>query len=247
MSETNKDAKIDRLERQLKEVWGRIPSKELAMLVMTSLMGISSTDVGKLYDINQGAVSYRLKRAKERIRIYCQQAMVDEEELIRDFGSIFKDEITSKTLEIMWFTSNQSEAAKELKISQFKARHRWLLGFNSISYLLSRLLLEETYHRGKPYSGQKMVRVFTDIDPDNIPLPADDSQEELSKYEKRKAWVAKTMTQIRSNLKVDPDYHVFSPDKKKRFQLYYDVFRQIRENYHILTDKLHKWRKRNND
>jgi hypothetical protein len=227
---------------KLEQFWDRIPSKERAMLTMKYLMGMSQTAIGNFYDISQGAVSYRLLRAKERIRIYSQQVMVDEDELVRDFGSIFKSEVIPKILEKMWLTSNQSETARSLEISQFQVRAKWLLGFNSISYLLRRLLLEEVIFRREPYSGQKMERVFTDIDPANIPLPADDSEEEMRKYEERKTWVTRTMAQIQSNLKVDLDY-VFSPDEKKRFQLYYDVFRQIRENYHILTEKLHKWKK----
>lgn len=234
---------LDRIKRQndrrldrIKTFWGRIPSKERAMLSLKYLKGMSQTAIGRFYNISQGAVSYRINRALERIRLFNKQISVDEDQIAKDFADFFQEPVVAKVMYLMWFSSNQSETARVLGISQFKARSKWQNGFAILYYFHTGKLLKETVQRKTPYSGEKMERFLEGIPPEDI--LGEDSQAP----EEEKAWAEELIKTIERTSKRPLDDQL-PEDLKRRLSIYMDVFTEIKMNPHILTEKLHKWKK----
>lgn len=141
----------------LEDLLDRLPKREADMLYFYFYKKKYQEDVGKIFGVSQGDVSYRIKRAIKRIKFLLQYPDIDPDEMVFDLSSILPFEDINKVLtpEIiakvspsnldfcgpnlylrimvgMYQTSSQSVVANQLGIYQNRVRYRFLKGLSII-------------------------------------------------------------------------------------------------------------------
>jgi predicted DNA-binding protein (UPF0251 family) len=111
---------IVRLKRSLQN----LPPRELQMLYMVKVQKVEQEEARRLYSVRQSNISYRLERAKERIKLHNEVfSLVSETQLRRKLFSLGFPEATVRAVTGVVRTSSQQATADALTISQGSVRH----------------------------------------------------------------------------------------------------------------------------
>ncbi len=152
----------------------RLPKREADMLYFYFYKKKFQADVGKIFGVSQGDVSYRIKRAIKRIKFLLNYPDIDPDLMIEELSEVLPFEninevltedvirkITPSGLDFcgsnmylrimvgMYQTSSQSVVANQLGIYQNRVRYRFLKGL---------AILKE--HSKKDYRYEKYVTAF---------------------------------------------------------------------------------------
>lgn len=103
-----------------------LPPREADFVDLYYFKRKKQTEIAYIFGCSQPTVCYRLQRATSRIQFLLQLPQVAEEDLLRDMGLFLPDPQDVRIMHLMWRTTCQSEAAKELGVSQGLVRHRFL-------------------------------------------------------------------------------------------------------------------------
>lgn len=165
-------------KEDLKLLIDRLPPIEADMLEMYFFGQKFQADIGDLFNVSQGAVSYKIRRALERIRFLMKCPVVDIDKMAEDLKDVLPYENSSKFknticdnlyLHIMirvYETSCQSVVAEELGVFQNRVRYRFKKGLEAIVkkaeerpelqiYVDLFTLLSENYNILRPLKIQK--------------------------------------------------------------------------------------------
>jgi hypothetical protein len=110
----------------VEKVLSRLPPREADMVRMYFLSRKEQKDIGKIFNVSQGDVFYRLNRAIRRIKFLLELPEITREQMEKDLKPILEDDLH---LEIMWglyTTTSQTEVARQTQTSQGKIRYRFL-------------------------------------------------------------------------------------------------------------------------
>ena len=114
----------------------KLPPREIDLVTLYRKYGKNQKDIAKIFDVTQGAVSSRLRRAADRLQFLRDLPKISDEEIDLQLSKIFTEPIEIAIIKCMRATTCQSKTAKiineqfELKngavMTQVKVRHRFL-------------------------------------------------------------------------------------------------------------------------
>ena len=113
------------LER-VKVIVDDLPAREADFINLYYFNHLKQTDIAEIFGVSQPTVCYRLQRAASRIQFLLDLPVLNIEDLERDLGGFLSDPLDVKIMVLMYQTTCQSEAAKQLGVSQGLVRHRFL-------------------------------------------------------------------------------------------------------------------------
>jgi hypothetical protein len=108
-----------------------IPPREADIVEMLFFQHKRQEDVAQIFGMSQGAISYRLQRAQERIKFLLSLPVLSEDDLERDLKALVPGEmsdIQADVLVSMYTTTSQKTTGLELGISQGRVRHNVIKG-----------------------------------------------------------------------------------------------------------------------
>ena len=126
----------DEAEAQMEKVrdaLGFIPTREADFIDLYVFKKRKQTDIAAIFGVSQPTVSYRLKRAEARIRYLIDLPTLEDGELERVLERVLEDPLDIKIMLLMFETTCQSEAAKQLGVSQGLVRHRFLRAIGKLA------------------------------------------------------------------------------------------------------------------
>lgn len=215
--------KEDHLEK-IRDFLPRLPDREADLIELYFFYNKKQTEIAQIFELTQAAVSYRLKRALERLRFLMEMPDLSAESIQQDLSSTFS-EVDVQIFQEMFATTCQSEVANRLHISQGKVRHRFLNALHSIAVHIFAVVLEEDVLFREDRQQAESLYSDRDLASDVFCAACNDL---LAK------WYAHTLE--------DPD--AYPPDLRK-WLMYFRTFQKIRQNFNILREvKLPKWHDR---
>lgn len=138
-----------RLLCNLRRALQALPPRELQMLYMVRVLRVEQEEARRVYAVRQSNISYRLDRAKSRIKLHEEMlSLVSETQLRRKLLELGLPENTIRAVTGVVRTTSQTAAAEALSISQGSVRHMF-------SQAIKRL--EETDPQGKELQLLKLV------------------------------------------------------------------------------------------
>lgn len=123
------DDDLEQIET-IRSIMEALPAREADFVDLYYFRRKKQTEIAFIFGCSQPTVCYRLQRATARIQFLLQIPHVEESELLRDMEAFLTDPLDVKIMMLMWSTTCQSEAAKQLGITQGKVRHRFLRTLN---------------------------------------------------------------------------------------------------------------------
>lgn len=111
---------------EVQPILNRLPPREADMIRMYFFQKKEQKDIGKIFNVSQGDVFYRLNRAIERIKFILELPAITKETMVAELGPILEGD---PYLEIMWIlyeTTSQTEVARRVGSTQGKVRYRFL-------------------------------------------------------------------------------------------------------------------------
>jgi len=214
---------------KIKEVLDRLPDREADLIRLYFFKSKRQTDIAEIFNITQAAVSYRLKRALDRIRFLIEIPEVTKQELYEDLLPVMPTKLDARIFSEMFESTCQSEVAEILSISQGRVRHRFIANLARMGDILSDKIyawvqksdseLSEVLNISEGIASYKDLRDTDDIEAEEL--------ENLLKG------VVGDLEEIPEDLQ-DEELLLFSQ--------YYKTFVKIRYNFNILREiKLPKW------
>ena len=129
--EEQQKIELDLLRSKYQELSGLLPERELDMIELSILFEKDQTSIGKIFNVSQGDVSYRIKRLKERSRYLQSLPEVDHKQMEEDLTKFLGKDLTNILMLLLKYTS-QSKVGKMLGLSQGKIRHRYIRSLKRI-------------------------------------------------------------------------------------------------------------------
>ena len=77
----------------IQEVFDRLPPREADLIELYYFKGKKQTDIARIFNLTQAAISYRLKRAISRIHFLIEMPVVTTEDLYDQLLDILPEEI----------------------------------------------------------------------------------------------------------------------------------------------------------
>ena len=217
--------KEDHLEK-IRLFLPRLPDKEADFLELYYFHDKKQTEIAIIFELTQAAVSYRIKRALERLRFLMDMPEWTKEQIHEDLKSDFVL-VDIMIFQEMFETTCQSEVATRLKISQGKVRHRFLNALQQIALKVLNFAVGEKNPFPEDLDIIVNLKDKSECDPD---LFCDACQEIIFRWHK-------AMTQ---------NSEEFDTTFQKWCQ-YFVVFQKIRKNFNILREvELPKWHEKAN-
>lgn len=103
----------------------RIPPKEADMIELYYFVGKSEADLGRIFEMTQVAVSYRLGKAMRRIKWLISVPTITEAEITTTLPRYGFAAWEVKFLAGMWRTTSVSEMSRQMMVSQAQGRRRF--------------------------------------------------------------------------------------------------------------------------
>lgn len=103
-----------------------LPAREADFVNLYYFSRLKQTAIAKIFQVSQPTVCYRLQRAAARIQFLLRLPEVTRGEIEEAMRSFLDNEIDIQIMLLMFDTTCQSEAAKQLGVSQGKVRHRFI-------------------------------------------------------------------------------------------------------------------------
>lgn len=114
----------------------RIPEREADLIELYHKDKMKQEQIGKLFNITQAAVSYRLHRGIRRIQFLRTIPELEHDVFYRELSPSFE----KQDMEIMWrmyLTTCQSEIAKQMNLTQGRVRHRFFRSLAKLKTLIA--------------------------------------------------------------------------------------------------------------
>lgn len=118
---------------------GKLPPIEADMLVLYFFQNKDQSDIGHIFSLTQGDVSYRLKRARQRLKYLLESPDLELDQMRADLEPHMPNEKPGERddyLEIMlgmWETTSQSVVARRMSTTQGRVRYRFMRGLKILS------------------------------------------------------------------------------------------------------------------
>lgn len=128
----------------IRELMESLPPREADFVDLYYFKRKKQTEIAFIFDCSQPTVCYRLQRATSRIQFLLQLPQVSESDLLLDMRAFLSDPQDVRIMHLMWQTTCQSEAAKELGVSQGLVRHRFLRSIKRMRQFVETAALQET-------------------------------------------------------------------------------------------------------
>jgi len=103
-----------------------LPAREADFIDLYYFNRLKQTAIARIFRCSQPTVCYRLQRAAARIQFLLELPDVSSASVEVAMRSFLSNEVDIKIMVLMFETTCQSEAAKQLGISQGKVRHRFM-------------------------------------------------------------------------------------------------------------------------
>lgn len=133
---------------KIKAVMDLLPDRETDLVDLYFFKGKKQTDIAEVFDITQAAVSYRLKRAMQRIRFLVELPDATKDDVYEDLLEWkVMDKLDAKIFAEMYETTCQSKVAERLDLTQGRVRHRFLSNLASMGEFLIDRFEEEVVDR----------------------------------------------------------------------------------------------------
>lgn len=136
----------------VKDLIDRLPKREADMIYLYFFKKKYQADIGRIFNVSQGDVSYRIKRGVKRIKFLLEYPEIPYAEMLKDLDPILPfedvrsvisdvvpgdldfcgDNLYLRIMVGMYKTSSQSVVAKTLGIYQNRVRYRFLKGLSII-------------------------------------------------------------------------------------------------------------------
>lgn len=217
---------------KIKAVLDRLPSRESDLIRLYFFMNKKQTDIAEIFNITQAAVSYRLKRALDRIRFLVEIPEVSKEDLYEDLLPVMPSKLDARIFAEMFESTCQSEVAEILEISQGRVRHRFIANLER----LGKVLTDRIYawaHRQEEGS-LEVAQISEPLD--ELMSLYRDKAIPIEEFEVRLQAIVALLLELPEDLR-EPELLLFGQ--------YYKTFVKIRYNFNILREiKLPKWSKR---
>jgi hypothetical protein len=117
---------LDSFAMRIAPLLDRLPPKEADMIEMYFLHHKREVDIGEIFGITQAGVSYRLRKATERIRWLASVPPIAEADVRTVLPGWGFSKSDVELLALMWETTNATEVARRMGIRQAQSRHRFL-------------------------------------------------------------------------------------------------------------------------
>jgi len=104
-------------------------------------------DIAKIFNITQGAVSYRCKTAIDRIKFLLYIPRFYRIKLVDDLDKVMPEPLYTEILLLMYETSSQSAVARHMGFSQGQVRYRLLRALDILKIFGERDLLYRSYFK----------------------------------------------------------------------------------------------------
>jgi len=225
MDEDWRDVHLDKI----KLVIDRLPDREADLVRLYFFMSKKQTDIAEIFGITQAAVSYRLKRALDRLRFLVELPDATKDDIYEDLLTVLPTTLDAKIFSEMYVSTCQSEVAEILGISQGRVRHRYIANLSRLGHVF----VDRAYSWVQRNDGStfevKEIREYLD----NIPVDKNRKERDFENY---LLGLSSLLLCLPGNLK-EADL--------SRFAQYYKTFVSIRYNFNILREiKLPKWSSR---
>jgi len=113
----------------------KLPPREIDLVTLYRKYGKNQKDIAKIFDVTQGAVSSRLRRAADRLQFLRDLPKISDTEIDTHLSIIFKDKYEVEIIKCMKETTCQSKTAELInkkynlkdgdEMTQVKVRHRF--------------------------------------------------------------------------------------------------------------------------
>lgn len=113
------------LER-IRDILEELPPREADFVDLYFFRRKKQTEIAQIFRCSQPTVCYRLQRATMRIQFILSLPDVTMEELEKAMTGFLSDPLDVQIMLLMYQTTCQSEAAKQLHVSQGMVRHRFM-------------------------------------------------------------------------------------------------------------------------
>jgi hypothetical protein len=229
--EMDEEWKGTHLEK-IKSVLDFLPDKEADYIRLYYFKDKKQVDIAKIFDVTQAAVSYRIKRGKERLRFILDMPDLDKHEVYNKLSNF----MTRRNAEIfreMYETSCQTEVADRLNLGQGCVRHRFLKNLRKLGQrFIDRLSgwVSENDHKIRPAEVDLVDHRVEELkEEDNL----EDSEFEDKLFE---------VVEILESMDEGDEELIDNLDSIQQFGAIYRVFVRIRYNFNILREvELPKW------
>lgn len=232
LKQVSEEWKKEKLE-EIKSVLERLPDRETDLVWLYYFKNKSQVDIAEIFNITQAAVSYRLKRASERIRFLLDMPPFDKNEVYDLIVGLMPSKLDAQIFREMYETSCQSEVADRLSISQGRVRHRFLKNLRHLGNLTMDRITAWLSHKDltkEPF--QTVHKDLTNLFETKEGLDESVFEDELLEL-------------IEGIQDIDSEHLVESDESFINFFSVYKTFVKIRYNFNILREvKLPKWSNR---
>lgn len=130
---------------QVQEALNILPKRERDMLELYYFFGKDQVEIGKVFNVTQGDVSYRIARSVKRIQFYLSLHKICIRRMARDLERVLPDELHVKIMVGMHRTTSQTAVAKQIGLSQGKVRYRFIRSLKLIEEAGKRLPVYRIY------------------------------------------------------------------------------------------------------
>jgi len=117
----------------------KVPRRELDMLCAHHVQRKGQEEIARMYEVTQGDVSYRIKRARERIKLWMDISKIMTEWELREI--LYKLGYKTHTIEVVlgvYKTTSQSVCAESLGMTQGNVRHEFLSVKNEVKAIVAK-------------------------------------------------------------------------------------------------------------
>lgn len=152
------DVEAGKVLERIRDSISLLPEREADFVELYYFHYKTQTEIAFLFRVSQPTVCYRLQRAAKRIHFLLSRPTLSEsmmKKMKEDFHQVLKDPDDVRIMELMYETSCQSVAAKELGVSQGRVRHRLMRSLK---------ILEKYQHRSEDFRVYyEMFRLITSL------------------------------------------------------------------------------------
>lgn len=218
-----------RLEK-IKSVLDRLPDRENDLIRLYFFLDKKQMDIAEIFGITQAAVSYRIKRALDRIRFLVDMPDLNQDEIYEFMEPIMPTTLDAQIFKEMYDTTCQSEVANRLDVTQGRVRHRFIKHLRHLGEtFLDRCLSWADTLPPNTLEFAEAHRIFRSVE-DRL------SELDDASFEKEMREVSDFVEQLEGDL---------GQEDILKFSGIYQVFVRIRYNFNILREvKLPKWSNR---
>jgi predicted DNA-binding protein YlxM (UPF0122 family) len=115
----------DEQSERMKELISLLPDREEDIMMMYYFRDKNQEDIGKIFEVTQPAIHYRIKRARKRLDFLWN--MVDwSPQKVYDMVTNISSHEMATIGQVMYTTSCQKDAGEPLGLSKEPARYRWM-------------------------------------------------------------------------------------------------------------------------